>query len=186
MLYGSNAERLDSAPGTFNNHCLTYSGLYLIGNCFFGRNCIAPWFSYPSRTAIRQKFNLEARYAISAIFTFSFCSACLRVMRPSFAFTFHGCIGHVLLVVSTWSWELRDGRVFIMKHDASVIILSIQRIRLDLSRRSTELWVLRNLCPSLDCWRCSFNIPRLQIMSVNNSWLLQDPLWSFLFYMFVV
>ncbi|CAK7342982.1 unnamed protein product [Dovyalis caffra] len=59
VLYGSNVERLGSTPGTFATHCLPYSGLYLIGNSFFGGNCIAPWFSYPSRTAIRRKFNLE-------------------------------------------------------------------------------------------------------------------------------
>jgi len=59
MLYGSNVERLGSAPGTFSSHCLSYCGLYLIGNSFFGGNCIAPWFSYSSRTAIRRKFNLE-------------------------------------------------------------------------------------------------------------------------------
>ncbi|CAN6576525.1 hypothetical protein ACFX13_009609 [Malus domestica] len=59
VLYGSNAERLGSTPGTFANHCLPYSGLYLIGNTFFGWNFLAPWFSYPSRTAIRRKFNLE-------------------------------------------------------------------------------------------------------------------------------
>ncbi|XVE61740.1 hypothetical protein DITRI_Ditri06bG0063900 [Diplodiscus trichospermus] len=59
VLYGSNVERLGSAPGTFANHCLPYSGLYLIGNSFFGWNCLAPWFSYPTRSAIRRKFNLE-------------------------------------------------------------------------------------------------------------------------------
>ncbi|KAK4272893.1 hypothetical protein QN277_021386 [Acacia crassicarpa] len=59
VLYGSNAERLGSAPGTFANHCLTYSGLYFIGNALFGGNILAPWFSYRSRTAIRRKFNLE-------------------------------------------------------------------------------------------------------------------------------
>ncbi|PIN17938.1 hypothetical protein CDL12_09397 [Handroanthus impetiginosus] len=59
VLYGSNAERLGSAPGTFANHCLPYTGLYLMGNTFFGWNCLAPWFSYPVRTAIRRKFNLE-------------------------------------------------------------------------------------------------------------------------------
>ncbi|KAJ6755961.1 DUF614 FAMILY PROTEIN-RELATED [Salix purpurea] len=59
VLYGSNAERLGSTPGTFANHCLPYTCLYLIGNSFFGGNCIAPLFSYPSRTAIRRKFNLE-------------------------------------------------------------------------------------------------------------------------------
>ncbi|KAI3473253.1 hypothetical protein Pfo_029855 [Paulownia fortunei] len=59
VLYGTNVERLGSAPGTFANHCLPYTGLYLIGNAFFGWNCLAPWFSYPIRTAIRRKFNLE-------------------------------------------------------------------------------------------------------------------------------
>ncbi|XVE76213.1 hypothetical protein DITRI_Ditri12bG0155100 [Diplodiscus trichospermus] len=59
VLYGSNVERLGSVPGTFANHCLPYSGLYLIGNFFFGWNVLAPWFSYPTRTAIRRKFNLE-------------------------------------------------------------------------------------------------------------------------------
>ncbi|KDP29093.1 hypothetical protein JCGZ_16482 [Jatropha curcas] len=59
VLYGSNAERLGSSPGTFANHCLPYTGLYLIGNSFFGWNCLAPWFSYPSRMAIRRRFNLE-------------------------------------------------------------------------------------------------------------------------------
>ncbi|KAK4353322.1 hypothetical protein RND71_028840 [Anisodus tanguticus] len=59
VLYGSNAERLGSAPGTFANHCLPYTGLYLIGQSFFGSNCVAPFFTYSSRTAIRRKFNLE-------------------------------------------------------------------------------------------------------------------------------
>nr|KJB16644.1 hypothetical protein B456_002G249400 [Gossypium raimondii] len=59
VLYGTNVERLGSDPGTFANHCLPYSVLYLIGNSFFGWNCLAPWFSYATRTAIRRKFNLE-------------------------------------------------------------------------------------------------------------------------------
>ncbi|XP_022926040.1 cell number regulator 8-like [Cucurbita moschata] len=59
MLYGSNAERLGSTPGTFANHCMSYSGLYLIGTSFFGWNCLAPWFTFPTRTAIRRMFNLE-------------------------------------------------------------------------------------------------------------------------------
>ncbi|KAL3642554.1 hypothetical protein CASFOL_013369 [Castilleja foliolosa] len=59
MLYGTNVERLGSRPGTFANHCLPYMGFYLIGKTFFGWNCLAPWFSYPTRTAIRRKFNLE-------------------------------------------------------------------------------------------------------------------------------
>ncbi|KAD0851875.1 hypothetical protein E3N88_43622 [Mikania micrantha] len=60
VVYGSNVERLGYAPGTFANHCLPYTGLYLIGNSLFGWNCMAPWFSYPTRTAIRRKFNLQA------------------------------------------------------------------------------------------------------------------------------
>ncbi|XAR69051.1 hypothetical protein NMG60_11000504 [Bertholletia excelsa] len=59
VIYGSNVERLGSAPGTFANHCLTYSGLYLLGRALFGSNILAPCFSYHSRTAIRRKFNLE-------------------------------------------------------------------------------------------------------------------------------
>jgi len=59
VLYGSNKERLDSNPGTFGNHCLHYSGLYVIGNSCFGWNGLAPWLSYHSRTEIRRRFNLE-------------------------------------------------------------------------------------------------------------------------------
>ncbi|XP_039066076.1 cell number regulator 8-like [Hibiscus syriacus] len=71
VLYGSNVERLGSAPGTFANHCLPYSGLYLIGNSLFGWNCLAPWFSYPNRTAVRRKFNLEASKSY-VLFSFAF------------------------------------------------------------------------------------------------------------------
>ncbi|KAG2690225.1 hypothetical protein I3760_09G177500 [Carya illinoinensis] len=59
VLYGGNVERLGSSPGTFGSRCLSYSGLYLIGNSIFGGNFLAPWFSYTSRTAIRRMFNLE-------------------------------------------------------------------------------------------------------------------------------
>ncbi|KAK6942838.1 PLAC8 motif-containing protein [Dillenia turbinata] len=64
VLYGSNVERIGSEPGAFSNHCLTYAGLFLIGNAIFGSNFFAPWFSYRARTAIRRKFNLEASYAV--------------------------------------------------------------------------------------------------------------------------
>ncbi|KAK2977579.1 hypothetical protein RJ640_007215 [Escallonia rubra] len=67
MLYASTAERIGSGPGTFANHCLTYSGLFLIGNLVFGENCLAPWFSYRSRTAIRRRFNLEATTVVAGI-----------------------------------------------------------------------------------------------------------------------
>lgn len=63
VLYGSNVERLGTAPGTFSSHCFRYAGAYLIGNSLFGANVLAPWFSYPSRTAIRHTFNLEASYS---------------------------------------------------------------------------------------------------------------------------
>ncbi|KAL1815961.1 hypothetical protein DCAR_0520314 [Daucus carota subsp. sativus] len=59
VLFGSNVERLGSSPGTFTNHCLPYSFLYLLGKSLFGGNCLAPCFSYPTRSAIRRKFNLE-------------------------------------------------------------------------------------------------------------------------------
>ena len=65
VWYGSNAERLGSAPGTFSNHCLTYLGLYFVGNSLFGWNCLAPWFSYSSRSAIRRRFNLEVKIKLS-------------------------------------------------------------------------------------------------------------------------
>ncbi|XP_048127895.1 cell number regulator 8-like [Rhodamnia argentea] len=59
VLYGTNVERLGSTTGTFATHCLPYAGLYLIGKAFCRLNCIAPMFSFHSRTAIRRKFNLE-------------------------------------------------------------------------------------------------------------------------------
>ncbi|KAJ8476751.1 hypothetical protein OPV22_020478 [Ensete ventricosum] len=62
VLYGSNAERLGAVPGSFADNCLPYIGLYVLGNALFGWNCLAPWFSHPSRTAIRRKFNLEGSF----------------------------------------------------------------------------------------------------------------------------
>ncbi|KAM7526234.1 hypothetical protein LguiA_016136 [Lonicera macranthoides] len=88
VLYGSNVERLGSGPGTFANHCLPYSGLYLIGNSFFGGNCLAPWFSYPSRTAIRRKFNLEAKDLFSSLY--GFVGSCEALNRSC------GCCGSIM------------------------------------------------------------------------------------------
>ncbi|KAK7853840.1 cell number regulator 8 [Quercus suber] len=68
VLYGSNVERLGSNPGTFANHCSTYAALYLIGKLVFRLNCLAPCFSYNSRTAIRRRFNLEARELLIYVF----------------------------------------------------------------------------------------------------------------------
>ncbi|KAK1403422.1 Cell number regulator 8 [Heracleum sosnowskyi] len=62
VLYGSNVERLGSSPGTFTNHCMPYSCLYMLGELLFGANCVAPWFSYSTRSAIRRRFNLEGSF----------------------------------------------------------------------------------------------------------------------------
>ncbi|XP_062184543.1 cell number regulator 8-like [Phragmites australis] len=62
VLYGSNVERLAAGQGTFANSCLPYTGLYMLGYSLFGWNCLAPWFSHPTRTAIRRSFNLEGSF----------------------------------------------------------------------------------------------------------------------------
>ncbi|XP_066317134.1 cell number regulator 8-like [Miscanthus floridulus] len=62
VLYGSNVERLAAGQGTFANSCLPYTGLYMLGNSLFGWNCLAPWFSHPTRTAIRRRYNLEGNF----------------------------------------------------------------------------------------------------------------------------
>ncbi|XP_062166722.1 cell number regulator 8 [Alnus glutinosa] len=62
VLYGSNAERVASSPGSFASHCLSYTGLFLLGNSVFGWNCLAPWFSSASRTTIRRKFNEQGSW----------------------------------------------------------------------------------------------------------------------------
>ncbi|KAL0336881.1 UNVERIFIED_CONTAM: Cell number regulator 8 [Sesamum calycinum] len=74
VLHGSNVERLGYAPGIFANQCLPYTGLYVIGSCFFGWNCLAPWFSYPTRTAIRHNFNLEGNFE-ELVRSFGCCGA---------------------------------------------------------------------------------------------------------------
>ncbi|WOL01917.1 cell number regulator 8-like [Canna indica] len=61
-LYGSNVERLGAVPGSFADHCLSYTGLYMLGNALFGWNCLAPCFAHFTRTAIRHKFNLEGTF----------------------------------------------------------------------------------------------------------------------------
>ncbi|KAL6848157.1 hypothetical protein ACP4OV_022285 [Aristida adscensionis] len=62
VLYGSNVERLAAGQVTFANSCLPYTGLYMLGNSLFGWNCLAPWFSHPTRTAIRRRYNLEGGF----------------------------------------------------------------------------------------------------------------------------
>ncbi|KAF3442866.1 hypothetical protein FNV43_RR16784 [Rhamnella rubrinervis] len=77
VLYGSNVERLGSSPGTFANHCLPYTGLYLIGNSLFGWNFLTPWFSYTSRSAMRRKLNLEGTCE-SLHRSFGCCGSCVE------------------------------------------------------------------------------------------------------------
>jgi len=77
VLYGSNVERLGAGPGSFARSCFPYTGLYMLGNSILGGNCIAPWFSYPSRTAIRRKFNLEGTCEAAAR-SFGCCSGILE------------------------------------------------------------------------------------------------------------
>lgn len=62
VLYGSNIERLSAGQVTFANSCLPYTGLYMLGYSLFGWNCLAPWFSHPTRTAIRRRYNLEGGF----------------------------------------------------------------------------------------------------------------------------
>ncbi|XP_008787401.1 cell number regulator 8-like [Phoenix dactylifera] len=62
VLYGGNVERLGSGRGWFANSCFPYSTLFMLGNSLFGWNCLAPWFSYHIRTAIRRKFHLEGGF----------------------------------------------------------------------------------------------------------------------------
>uniref|UniRef100_A0A0E0MRK5 Cell number regulator 8 n=1 Tax=Oryza rufipogon TaxID=4529 RepID=A0A0E0MRK5_ORYRU len=75
VLYGSNVERFAARPGTFANSCLPYTGLYMLGNALFGWNCIAPWFSHHTRTAIRRRYNLEASFGSFEAFTKQ-CGCC--------------------------------------------------------------------------------------------------------------
>ncbi|MBA0596832.1 hypothetical protein Gorai_013639 [Gossypium raimondii] len=76
VLYGSNVERLGSAPGTFANHCLPYSGLYLIGNSFFGWNCLAPWSGGCCGSCLEDEVQREQCESACDFATHVFCHAC--------------------------------------------------------------------------------------------------------------
>ncbi len=93
VLYGGNMERILPRRSSFGIHCLSYSSLYFLGNCLFNMNSLAPCFSYPSRTALRRKFNLEV----------CFFSA---VINSSFSFHFQGFV--VCPVLVTISSECRE------------------------------------------------------------------------------
>ncbi|TVU21739.1 hypothetical protein EJB05_31396 [Eragrostis curvula] len=86
VLYGSNVERLAAGQGTFVNSCLPYTGLYMLGNSLFGWNCLAPWFSHPTRTAIRRRYNLEASSS-GCLTMVSWFFECLSVQGSFEAFT---------------------------------------------------------------------------------------------------
>lgn len=81
VLHGSNVERLNSNPASFANNCLPYAGLYVLGNCFFGWNCLAPWYSYPNRTAIRHKFNIEVSLLFNGVFRGNYVSCFIVLIR---------------------------------------------------------------------------------------------------------
>jgi Cys-rich protein (TIGR01571 family) len=59
VLYGGNMQRMFPRSNSFSIGCLSYSSLYFLGTCLFNMNILAPCLSYPSRTALRRKFNLE-------------------------------------------------------------------------------------------------------------------------------
>jgi hypothetical protein len=80
VLYGSNVERLAAGQSTFANSCLPYTGLFMLGNSLFGWNCLAPWFSHPTRTAIRRRYNLEASVSICPVsVSFSICRCTVSI-----------------------------------------------------------------------------------------------------------
>lgn len=58
VLYASNMELLSSGQESFVSHCMAYSSLYTMGQFLFGAS-LAPFFSFPSRVALRRTFNLE-------------------------------------------------------------------------------------------------------------------------------
>lgn len=73
VLYGSNMERIYPGRSTFASHCMAYSSLYMMGNFLFNGNCLAPCFSFPSRTALRRSHNLEG-HAESLVSSVGCCS----------------------------------------------------------------------------------------------------------------
>ncbi|XP_073104710.1 cell number regulator 8-like [Elaeis guineensis] len=77
VLYGGNVERLGSGRGWFANSCFPYTALFMLGNSLFGWNCLAPWFSYHTRTAIRRKFNLEGSFEAVA----KSCGCCRGILE---------------------------------------------------------------------------------------------------------
>ncbi|XP_008789065.1 cell number regulator 8 [Phoenix dactylifera] len=77
VLYGGNVERLGSGRGWFANSCFPYTTLFMLGNSLFGWNCLAPWFSYHTRTAIRRKFNLEGSFEAFA----KSCGCCRGILE---------------------------------------------------------------------------------------------------------
>lgn len=108
VLYGSTAERLGSAPGTFANHCLPYTGLYLLGNSLFGGNLLAPWLSYGNRTAIRRRFNLEVSYILLILFNSSqfLIRRWLLTQVSRWVITFFVPQPFSLLMISWWNLKI--------------------------------------------------------------------------------
>ncbi|KAH1084490.1 hypothetical protein J1N35_024251 [Gossypium stocksii] len=133
VLYGSNVERLESAPGTFAHHCLTYSGLYLVGNTLFGWNCLAPWFSHRKRVAVRRKFNLEATVwkmkcdvnNVNQLGTLLHISSAIYVLfAKKAARSVEGCLIPGSILNLSWSWSLPGTRLWVV--DPNYMLLPLR------------------------------------------------------------
>eukprot|EP00850_Spirogloea_muscicola_P016783 SM000139S00100 [mRNA] locus=s139:106595:117233:+ [translate_table: standard] len=62
ILYGSNMERLHpNESGSFFNNCWAYCGLFVIGKLLMKGNFLAPCLSFPLRTELRSKYNLQGQ-----------------------------------------------------------------------------------------------------------------------------
>ncbi|KAG8479893.1 hypothetical protein CXB51_029572 [Gossypium anomalum] len=153
VLYGSNVERLESAPGTFAHHCLTYSGLYLVGNTLFGWNCLAPWFSHRNRVAVRRKFNLEASKSHPSIFL-------------QLCFFFFSC--HVDAVVAVWKMKFDVNNVnqlgTLLHISSAIYVLFAKK-----AASSVEGCLIRGSILNLS-W--SWSLPRTRLWVVDPNYML--------------
>eukprot|EP00850_Spirogloea_muscicola_P007825 SM000040S14837 [mRNA] locus=s40:583348:590425:- [translate_table: standard] len=62
ILYGSNMERLHpNESGSFFNNCWAYCGLFVLGKLLMKGNFLAPCLSFPLRTELRLKYNLQGQ-----------------------------------------------------------------------------------------------------------------------------
>eukprot|EP00897_Mesotaenium_endlicherianum_P005019 jgi/Mesen1/4545/ME000232S03807 len=59
VLHGTTRGRLDPSRNRFSSDCLYYGLLYVLGSTICKFNALAPCFSFPQRSEVRRKFNLE-------------------------------------------------------------------------------------------------------------------------------